>query len=272
MIFSPWIIDFAIHPYDWSYQTLFIAVLGVVIGACLGSFAHATGWRLKRGISVFSPSCCDHCQTPLAAISNIPVIGWIYSRGKCRYCQSSIPVMILWSELIMGLLVSFLMISFDWPLSALLIMAITWLWIIMISDADAMIIDLRHIGLLGLTGMIMLGLTADQLAVFIGLSGMIVPAGCIYGLSLSYMMIRGKHGFGSADPWLLAAIGIWTGAIGGIMVFIFAAWIGVIYGFLVRVFTRRTIIILPFGVLLGISFITYIIAGWLWMLMSHTAY
>ena len=86
------------------------------------------------------------------------------------------------------------------------------------------------------------------------------------------MMIRGKHGFGSADPWLLAAIGIWTGAIGGIMVFMFAAWIGVIYGFLVRVFTQRTIIILPFGVLLGISFITYIIAGWLWMLMSHTAY
>jgi hypothetical protein len=75
---------------------------------------------------------------------------------------------------------------------------------------------------------------------------MIVPAGCIYGLNLSYMIILGKHGFGSAPPGLLAAISIRTGAIGDIMVFIFAAWIGVIYGFLMCFFTRRTIIILPF--------------------------
>jgi hypothetical protein len=75
---------------------------------------------------------------------------------------------------------------------------------------------------------------------------MIVPAGCIYGLNLSYMIILGKHGFGSTPPGLLAAISIRTGAIGDIMVFIFAAWIGVIYGFLMCFFTRRTIIILPY--------------------------
>jgi hypothetical protein len=94
--------------------------------------------------------------------------------------------------------------------------------------------------------MIMLGLIADQLALFIAFFGMIVPACCIYGLNLSYMIILGKHGFGSAPPGLLAAISIRTGAIGDIMVFIFAAWIGVIYGFLMCFFTRRTIIILPF--------------------------
>jgi hypothetical protein len=84
--------------------------------------------------------------------------------------------------------------------------------------------------------MIMLGLIADQFALFIAFFVMIVPTGCIYGLNLSYIIILGKHGLDSAHPWLLAAISIRRGAIGYIMVFIFAAWIGVIYGFLMRFF------------------------------------
>ena len=89
---------------------------------------------------------------------------------------------------------------------------------------------------INLITMIMLGLIADQFALFIAFFGMIVPTGCIYGLNLSYMIILGKHGLDSAHPWLLAAISIRRGAIGYIMVFIFAAWIGVIYGFLMRFF------------------------------------
>lgn len=272
MIFAPWINSFAIFSQSWSYHMLFTIIIAVLVGASLGSFAHATGLRLHRGISVFTASRCDHCLTPLTWAMNIPLFGWIYHRGRCRYCHIPIPKMTLYSEIIMAILTAFIFSSFAWQVSGLLIMAITLLWIIMISDADAMLIDLRVIGLMGITGIIMLGLTADDLAIYIGLSGMVIPAVTIYGLSYCYLMMRGQKGFGHADPWLMAAIGLWTGAIGGFMIFVFAAWIGVIYGVLMRFFFRQTIIILPFGVLLGISFITYIIAGWFWMLMSHTAY
>ena len=94
--------------------------------------------------------------------------------------------------------------------------------------------------------MIMLGLTADQLALFIGFSGMIVPAGCIYGLNLSYMIIHGKHGFGSAESMVIGGYQHPDKCCWRYHSIYFAAWIGVIYGFMMRIFTQRTIIILPF--------------------------
>jgi hypothetical protein len=94
--------------------------------------------------------------------------------------------------------------------------------------------------------MIMPGLTADQLALFIAFSGMIVPAGCIYGLNLSYMIILGKHGFGSAESMAICGYQHLDKCYWRYHGIYFAAWIGVIYRFLMRIFTRRTIIILPF--------------------------
>lgn len=216
------------------------------------------------------PSTCDQCRAPLTLDMNLPIIGWLICRGKCRHCQQPIHFSMLLSEILMAFLAAFIITGFAWPSSALIISAMTFLWIAMISDADALVIDLRIIAIIAISGGVMLIGTTHPHAIFIGLAGLFVPAGCIYGLSLCYMIIRGERGFGNADPWLMAAIGIWTGAIGGIFVFVGAAWIGVIYWVLIRLLRQKSIKLLPFGVLLGISFITYIIAGWFWMLMKHT--
>lgn len=60
-------------------------------GACLGSLVNVLVYRLPLGISVVTPaSRCPNCQTVLSWRDNIPVFGWLFLGGKCRYCKTPI--------------------------------------------------------------------------------------------------------------------------------------------------------------------------------------
>lgn len=62
-----------------------------LLGACVGSFLNVVVWRLPRGESLVSPgSRCPSCGHPLAWFDNIPILGWILLKGKCRYCAAPI--------------------------------------------------------------------------------------------------------------------------------------------------------------------------------------
>ena len=55
-------------------------------GTCVGSFLNVVVWRLPRGESLITPpSHCLKCGNRLPWYDNIPVIGWIKLRGKCRF-------------------------------------------------------------------------------------------------------------------------------------------------------------------------------------------
>jgi len=86
---------------------MIIAVL-IVFGLCLGSFVNALAWRLReqeletdkkkpnkaylKSLSISrGRSMCSHCHHELAAKDLVPVISWLSLKGKCRYCQKSIP-------------------------------------------------------------------------------------------------------------------------------------------------------------------------------------
>lgn len=63
------------------------------LGASIGSFLNVVVWRLPRfGLAslVSPPSHCPKCQHPLAWKDNIPVFGWIFLGGRCRYCAEPI--------------------------------------------------------------------------------------------------------------------------------------------------------------------------------------
>ena len=62
-----------------------------ILGACVGSFLNVVVWRLPRGESLITPpSHCPKCNTALAIYDNIPVFGWIFLKGRCRYCKEPI--------------------------------------------------------------------------------------------------------------------------------------------------------------------------------------
>lgn len=100
------------------------------LGACIGSFLNVVVWRLPRNESLVSPpSRCPKCQTRLAWYDNIPVLGWVFLGGKCRYCRQSISARYPIIEAITGLLFALyyvvLFVLQDGPCAAILVNPVT---------------------------------------------------------------------------------------------------------------------------------------------------
>ena len=75
-----------------------------LLGTILASFAGLAAFRLGAGQSPWSPgrSYCDHCQHQLAPWQLIPICGYLLQGGRCRYCQTPLPIFYPLSELLTG--------------------------------------------------------------------------------------------------------------------------------------------------------------------------
>ncbi len=74
-------------------------------GACVGSLTNVLVYRMPRGLSVVTPpSRCPKCRTRLGWRENVPIIGWIALRGRCRHCGVRISIEYPLVELIGALL------------------------------------------------------------------------------------------------------------------------------------------------------------------------
>jgi len=75
-------------PVDALLRHLPWMVFVFLFGACVGSFINVVNWRLPRGMSLTQPaSRCPTCGGRLRFFrENVPIIGWLILRGKCRYC------------------------------------------------------------------------------------------------------------------------------------------------------------------------------------------
>src|SRR6059058_4179367 len=76
-----------------------------VFGLVFGSFLNVCIYRLPRGLSVVRPrSACPHCEHPVRFYDNLPVLGWMLLRGRCRDCKGPISPRYLAVELLTALL------------------------------------------------------------------------------------------------------------------------------------------------------------------------
>ncbi len=81
------------------------AVVAGIFGAVIGSFLNVVAYRLPRKESLLHPpSRCPECGTPIKPYDNVPVLGWMWLRGRCRACRAPIPVRYPLVELVTGLL------------------------------------------------------------------------------------------------------------------------------------------------------------------------
>jgi leader peptidase (prepilin peptidase)/N-methyltransferase len=83
-------------------------VIGLVVyltGLCVGSFLNVVIYRLPRGLSILKPtwSFCPHCKTTLQWYDNLPVLGWVLLKARCRYCHRPISAQYPLIEAITGL-------------------------------------------------------------------------------------------------------------------------------------------------------------------------
>lgn len=102
----------------------FWTLLFFTIGACVGSFLNVVADRLPQGKSiVLPPSHCENCQRRLSVDDNIPVVSYLWLRGRCRYCHAAIPQRVFWVELGTAAMFAFLYgkYSFTYLLPVMLI-------------------------------------------------------------------------------------------------------------------------------------------------------
>ena len=79
--------------------------VALVFGLLVGSFLNVVIHRVPEGLSIVSPpSHCPGCETPIKPWDNVPVLSWLFLRGRCRACKTPISIRYPAVELVTGLL------------------------------------------------------------------------------------------------------------------------------------------------------------------------
>ncbi len=82
----------------------FIVVAAGLFGLMIGSFLNVCSLRWPAEESVVSPpSHCPHCGEQVRWYDNVPVLSWIFLRGRCRFCRAGIAIQYPLVELATGL-------------------------------------------------------------------------------------------------------------------------------------------------------------------------
>lgn len=107
----------------------FYAVWVFIFGLALGSFANVCIHRMPRGESVVHPrSRCPSCGSPIRALDNIPVIGYLLLGGKCRACKQGISAVYPLVEFATGALLAATFMRFgmtrEFPIFATVVFAL----------------------------------------------------------------------------------------------------------------------------------------------------
>ena len=75
-----------------------------ICGLCIGSFLNVCIYRLPASKSiVHPPSMCSNCGTLIAPYDNIPILSYLWLKGRCRYCRTKISLRYPMVELLGGL-------------------------------------------------------------------------------------------------------------------------------------------------------------------------
>ena len=70
---------------------ILVALFFMFLGGSIGSFLNVVIYRVPAGLSIVKPaSRCPRCLTPILTRDNLPVIGWLLLRGRCRACRAPI--------------------------------------------------------------------------------------------------------------------------------------------------------------------------------------
>jgi len=86
-----------------------VIFLFAILGLLVGSFLNVCIDRLPQNKSIaYPPSHCEVCQHKLSAKDLIPVFSYLRLRGRCRYCQASVPRRLFWVELATALIFALL--------------------------------------------------------------------------------------------------------------------------------------------------------------------
>jgi leader peptidase (prepilin peptidase)/N-methyltransferase len=124
---------------DLSAYHLLFSVFAFVLGAVVGSFLNVCIYRLPLDLSINQPrrSFCPICKNPIPWHQNLPLLSWVFLRGRCANCGAKIAFRYFAVELLTALLFLAVWRSFPWQI------AIAY-WIFVSLVIAATFIDFEH--------------------------------------------------------------------------------------------------------------------------------
>lgn len=229
---------------------------GAVLAApFVGSFLGVLVRRLpERRPVIWARSQCEGCGAVLEPRDLVPLVSWLTSRGRCRFCRRPLGHFYPAIELA-AVAVALVAVAFDGGAAAWLDCLLGW-WLLALAW-----IDVRH------------WLLPDALTLPLVLAGLIAalafdPEGlldralgaaagylALRGIALLYRALRRREGLGEGDAKLLAASGAWVGASGLPQVVLIAAVAGLLAAAGLRLagFRLGPRSALPFGPFLALA-------------------
>lgn len=215
--------------------TFFYLTIGI-LSLCVGSLLNVVIYRLpimlkaqwrsycseffqlkvdkknNESINLFLPrSFCPHCKATVGVLQNIPVLSYLFLRGRCHHCQEPISSRYPLIELLTAALSLYAAWHFGPSLTLIFSLLALWLLICLVFiDLDCQLLpDNLTLSLLWL------GLIANTQSLFIPINTAVFSAVLGY-LSLwlfvqLFYLITGKTGMGNGDFKLFAAFGAWFG-------------------------------------------------------------
>jgi len=266
------------EPGLW-YASLFL------FGAIIGSFLNVVALRLPRMLEAgwrrdsaellglpppptesltlsHPPSHCTRCGHAIRAWDNLPILGWLLLRGRCRDCRASIPARYPLVELAAALLAVAVGWRFgvSWQTSFALVL-VFGLLVLTLIDLDTQILpdDITQ-------PLLWLGLWCALFELYVPLDAAVAGAIAGYlGLWLvfhGYRLLTGKEGMGYGDFKLLSLLGAWLGLERLPMVILLASLVGAVVGIALIVLRGRdSQAPMPFGPFLAGAGLIALLAG-----------
>jgi leader peptidase (prepilin peptidase)/N-methyltransferase len=252
---------------------LITSLLVFMFGAAVGSFLNVVIYRLPAGLSLLRPpSRCPQCHTRLKPYDNVPVLGWLWLRGRCRYCRAPIPARYPLVEAFTGglFLATFWLFGFSWLTGGYWLL-LSWLVALAFIDLDTLTLPngLTQSGLLlglGVQFCLPLLQTAPWTGAIQGLMGGLV--GAVLGIWLFDLITLfasaalGQTAMGGGDAKLAAMLGAWLGWQGVLLSGFLACLVGAIVGggaMALQLISRRQP--MPFGPFLAIGAVITVFWG-----------
>jgi leader peptidase (prepilin peptidase) / N-methyltransferase len=205
--------------------------------------------RVPPELNIASPrSRCPHCGHLISAAENIPLISYIFLRGRCRACKAPISLRYPLIELLSGALSAAVAWHFGYSLACLAGLLFVWSLIALcFIDLDTMLLP-DDITL----PLLWLGLLFNLAEVFVPLDEALIGAVAGYLVLWSvfwlFKLITGKEGMGYGDFKLLAAIGAWFGWHVLPAVILLSSVVGAVVGIALMIFARHgRDVPIPFG-------------------------
>ena len=237
-------------------------IASFIFGAIIGSFLNVCAYRLPREESIIYPhSRCPKCKTAIRWYDNIPILSFIFLRGRCRYCRERISWRYPLVELASALFSLSLYREFGLGMAYLLFLAfLSALLVASLIDLDFQIIP-DEISLPGILVGWAFSFWNPLIGPFDSFLGALAGAGGLYLVGEFYYFLTKREGLGGGDLKLLAFIGSFLGLKSLIPVIFISSLVGAVIGIALGVIQRvqnKRFLAIPYGPFLSLGALIYL--------------